>query len=1081
MPRIPDHLLDRIKREIPVRQLVERAGIELRGLGDNLAGRCNRHDDSTASLIVTPDKNLFHCMGACQKGGSVIDWVMWQKDTGFHQAARELAEEFFSDEATALFGRKAEVTKRRREEELPCPLSFESTDEELARDTVTYYAARLEKSSQAQEYLEKRGLLDAGLIERFRLGYADRTLGMSLSVKLRKRLQALGYFRESGHEHLAGSIVVPFFGETGDVLGCYGRKINDNLRPGTPDHLYLPGPHRGLLNREALAESKELILCEAPLDAATFYRHGFHAVTTCYGADGYTEELHAAIAGSRIKKVLFAFDRDEAGDRGAEKIAKRLGAQGISCFRVLFPKGMDANDVATKMHPAEKTLALFLRSAQWIAGAKPLGGAKEPAKPGTGGAAAQKPRNGHEGPKTAALEIETPCAVELFERPAEAAKKAEPGEAAKKGMSPAQDASDAPSASGLVAETPDEAVFLFEDRRYRVRGLAKATGFETLKLNVLVTREADFIDASPFSGLHADTFDLYASRARALFEKDAARELGVDGEAVHKDLGRILRVLEELKAQRIAERARPRNEAVVLTPEETEEALAFWRSPDLLARIVADMTECGLVGEPTNKLLTYVGATSRLLHRPLAVIVQSSSAAGKTSLMEAVLSLMPEESREKYTAVSGKSLFYFGDDSSLRHKILAIVEEEGAEKATYPLKLLQSEGELVMASTGKDPQTGKLVTQVYRVEGPVMIILTTTAIELDPELENRCLRLTVDESREQTRRIHELQRRRQSLEGLFARKRKERIEKLHRNAQRLLRPLHVLNPYERHLTFVDDQTRTRRDHDKYLTLIEALALLHQYQRPTRTIDVDGEIVDCVEVTLADIETANRLAGEVLGRTLDDLPPQTRRFLGLLHEKVKALAEEQGVSQSDLHFTRRDVRAFTGWGNTQVFTHLARLVELEYALPHRSARGQGYVYELLWRGEGEDGTPFVLGLVDVETLRKTDGRYDGQDSGCGPDDSGAIRAGFGTESGDIRPPRNPRKPAPQAAARDLREESARNARLPDAGKVLSYLAARRGGTGAPRLNLLRFAPLPATPATAPTETERAAAPLALTAV
>jgi hypothetical protein len=130
------------------------------------------------------------------------------------------------------------------------------------------------------------------------------------------------------------------------------------------------------------------------------------------------------------------------------------------------------------------------------------------------------------------------------------------------------------------------------------------------------------------------------------------------------------------------------------------------------------MTECGLVGEPTNKLLTYVGATSRLLHRPLAVIVQSSSAAGKTSLMEAVLSLMPEESREKYTAVSGKSLFYFGDDSSLRHKILAIVEEEGAEKATYPLKLLQSEGKLSIASTGKDPHTGKLVTQVYHVEGP---------------------------------------------------------------------------------------------------------------------------------------------------------------------------------------------------------------------------------------------------------------------------------------------------------------------------------------------------------------------------
>ena len=80
-----------------------------------------------------------------------------------------------------------------------------------------------------------------------------------------------------------------------------------------------------------------------------------------------------------------------------------------------------------------------------------------------------------------------------------------------------------------------------------------------------------------------------------------------------------------------------------------------------------------------------------------------------------------------------------------------MVEEEGAERASYALKLLQSEGELTIASTGKDPQTGKLVTHEYRVEGPVMIFLTTTAVEIDEELLNRCLVLAVDEDREQTR------------------------------------------------------------------------------------------------------------------------------------------------------------------------------------------------------------------------------------------------------------------------------------------------------------------------------------------
>ena len=111
---------------------------------------------------------------------------------------------------------------------------------------------------------------------------------------------------------------------------------------------------------------------------------------------------------------------------------------------------------------------------------------------------------------------------------------------------------------------------------------------------------------------------------------------------------------------------------------------------------------------------------------------------------------------------------------------------------------MQSEGELTIASTGKDPATGKLVTQQYRVEGPVMIFLTTTAIELDEELLNRCLVLTVNEDREQTQAIHRLQREQQTLEGLLAEAGpRGDPAKLHRNAQRLLKPLLVVNPYAR--------------------------------------------------------------------------------------------------------------------------------------------------------------------------------------------------------------------------------------------------------------------------------------------
>ena len=102
-----------------------------------------------------------------------------------------------------------------------------------------------------------------------------------------------------------------------------------------------------------------------------------------------------------------------------------------------------------------------------------------------------------------------------------------------------------------------------------------------------------------------------------------------------------------------------------------------------------------------------------ILRTPLAVIVQSSSAAGKSSLMEAVLAFVPEEQRVQYSAMTGQSLFYMGEND-LKHKVLAIVEEEGASRAAYALKLLQSEGVLTIASTGKDPVSGKLVTHQYR-------------------------------------------------------------------------------------------------------------------------------------------------------------------------------------------------------------------------------------------------------------------------------------------------------------------------------------------------------------------------------
>src|ERR1019366_8601484 len=231
---------------------------------------------------------------------------------------------------------------------------------------------------EALRYLESRGLKSAEMVERFRLGFANRTPGLRLPAKnraagaaVRGRLEALGISRESGHEHLNGSLVIPVLNPAGDVMGMYGRKITPNLREGTPLHLYLKGQHRGVWNEEALIASKEIILCEALIDALTFWAAGYRNVTASYGVNGFTADHRAAFEKHGTERVYIAYDRDEAGDKAAAKLAEELMEMGVECFRVEFPKGMDANAYALKVTPSAKSLGVLLHRAAWLGKGQP--------------------------------------------------------------------------------------------------------------------------------------------------------------------------------------------------------------------------------------------------------------------------------------------------------------------------------------------------------------------------------------------------------------------------------------------------------------------------------------------------------------------------------------------------------------------------------------------------------------------------------------------------------------------------------------------------------------------------------------
>lgn len=316
MARVPEAELDRIKSEVSVERLAEARGIALRRHGADLLGLCPFHDDHEPSLVISPEKNLWHCLGACQAGGSVVDWVMRAQGVSFRHAVELLrTDPSFAASAVPVV-RKSSVKR------LSAPVEQDADDQEALRQVVAYYRTTLAESPEATAYLEARGLCDRDALDHFQIGFANRTLGLRLPDKNRKageemrsRLQRLGILRPSGHEHFNGSVVLPVMDSDGNVVEMYGRKVRDDLRAGTPDHLYLPGSHRGVWNVGGLADADSVILCEALFDALTFWVNGLRNVTAAYGIEGFTQEHLDALTGNNIGRSTSPMTATPRGTR----------------------------------------------------------------------------------------------------------------------------------------------------------------------------------------------------------------------------------------------------------------------------------------------------------------------------------------------------------------------------------------------------------------------------------------------------------------------------------------------------------------------------------------------------------------------------------------------------------------------------------------------------------------------------------------------------------------------------------------------------------------------------------------------
>ena len=507
----------------------------------------------------------------------------------------------------------------------------------------------------------------------------------------------------------------------------------------------------------------------------------------------------------------------------------------------------------------------------------------------------------------------------------------------------------------ILGQRSDDSEFILDSHNliYRVRVLAGRQAEGKLKVQVLVT-DGD--------RTHRDTLNLYTHKSLKTFANACASKFTLDSDDVEKDLEAIIHGLEERERQK--EETSSEDEPVILSPAEQAEAETYLKEPGLLRRLQDDMEALGYVGEEEAKLLVYLIATSRLLPRPLSGIIGSGSGAGKSFLAELAEQLTPPEDVILFSKLSPQALYYLPEDF-LSGKLLILEERAGGEGADYAIRTLQSKDCLTQIVTLKDMETGQMAAKRFTVRGPIAYLETTTQSYLNQENTSRCFEIPLDESADQTLRIHQHQRRARSLWGLKRNISKDVIRRRHHNLQRVLQPVRVVIPYAEHLTFPAASVRTRRDHERFLSLIEAVAFLHQFQRVTRTASHKGKEVKYIEASVEDYAIAYQLALRVLWVSLDELSRWARELVESCRRQVEdGRVHHPELTADDFHWTRRQLRERLGWPDKRLRACLDELVSLEYMQVLDGSKGKTFVYRL---NPNFSHSPKAIGLLTPDEL------------------------------------------------------------------------------------------------------------------
>jgi DNA primase catalytic core len=725
------------------------------------------------------------------------------------------------------------------------------------------------RTAAAKQYLRSRGLDP----DKTQAGYMGGDLGKGWNEKLQQSAIALGILKQAKDTVTpVFKSVVLFFtkNEKGQVIDLYGRSINPN---GTGKHFYLSGNHHGLYPGYPEPGTRKLILTECIIDCETLLQqesiNNEFSIMALFGTNGFTPEHSEAIKNLPELNEVVLFFD---GDESGREAVTRIAEKVKALKPDILITAVDTpeeEDINSLIQGHDPEILSHL-----IKSRKPVSGSDK-------------------------------------------IKNTESLDHVSQSVTPHQEAA-------LNTKNPQKITYREGELLLIIWGGIERENVHRLRVNLLVQKEGDTMR------YYQDDVNLYSNLQLQRYIKGATEELDISTTVMKTTLRRLQLQLEEYRLQEIERERKALQPSVYrMTREEEIKAGNFLLSRDLVKNTMKAIEKTGLVGEERNGLLLFFLYLSRFTDEPLHAIIFGKSGSGKTYLQTRVSECLPQESLRTITSLTENTLYYSEKDF-WKHKVLLIEDLEGVYQAFLPLRELMSRQTITKLTTDKDIK-GNNVQRVLVVEGPVCVSGATTNTQIYEDNANRSFLLHVDETPDHAQAVMHYQRRQQA--GLVNEKEQNTWRQLLRNAQRLLRPVKVINPYAIELDIPQCVFKKLRTNMHYLRLIEIITFYHQKQREWKK-DSGGTLY--IETTLQDIEWANYLIKDSLLRKSDELSGQVRQFF----EGLKSLA---GSERRSIY--AKQVREHFRMHPMKTNRYLRELEQRGYLQLAGGNRKSGYEYEI----------------------------------------------------------------------------------------------------------------------------------------